>query len=191
MFKNKSNNKAISKILNSKRLGLLINDRFINLPEILITPAMKFVINEISECVEIINDKTNKINDTKEKEKYNLDYVIIFGRYIKKDEDNFGNFDDEIEVYKEEKMFKKQKGNNINNIKDGNEIFYKYEMENYLKNCDYFFDYKLNTGIYGCNEGYIYNKSDINLKGGDSDEQFMKVILINFNKFCIVTQNLQ
>ena len=47
-------------IIKNRRIGLLINERFVNLPEELIAPALNFVINEMDECIEINNDKSNK-----------------------------------------------------------------------------------------------------------------------------------
>ena len=85
MLLNKINNLNIVNIIKNRRIGLLINERFVNLPEELIAPALIFVINEMDECIEINNDKSNKNIDNKEKNKYNLDYIIVYSRYVIKE----------------------------------------------------------------------------------------------------------
>ena len=97
MLLNKINNLNIVNIIKNRRIGLLINERFVNLPEELIAPALNFVINEMDECIEINNDKSNKNIDNKEKNKYNLDYIIVYSRYVIK-ENKAGN---EIKVNKD------------------------------------------------------------------------------------------
>ena len=57
---NNNNKNSIINILKNKKIGMLINERFVNLPEELIAPALNFVINEMNECIEINKDKNNK-----------------------------------------------------------------------------------------------------------------------------------
>ena len=59
-IEDKSSKIILMNIINNKRLGLLINERFLNLPEPLIAPSLNFIINEMNECIEIANDKNNK-----------------------------------------------------------------------------------------------------------------------------------
>ena len=138
-------------ILNNKRLGLLINERFINLPEPLIAPSLNFIINEMNECIDIVNDKNSKDISKNEKNKYNLDYIIMYSRYVIKDINNNNNED--IEKYKFDdnnyiNVVIKEDNNKKSKIDIKSEkIYYKYEMEFFLKKADYYFDYKLTGGI--------------------------------------------
>lgn len=191
MFKSKiqniedKNSKIIlMNILNNKRLGLLINERFLNLPEPLIAPSLNFIINEMNECIEIANDKNNKNISKEEKNKYNLDYIIIYSRYVIKDknsnEDKEKNKYDEcnnINLVIKENMNKKPKVD----LKD-EKIYYKYETEYFLQKADYNFDYKLTGGI--------YDSASIYIDQNNHENQYMKVILITINKFLEVIQEL-
>ena len=85
---NTNNKMSIMNVIKNKKIGMLINERFVNLPEELIAPALNFVINEMNECIEIAKDKSNKSISNKEKNKYNLDYVIIYSRYVLKENKN-------------------------------------------------------------------------------------------------------
>ena len=137
-------------ILNNKRLGLLINERFINLPEPLIAPSLNFIINEMNECIDIINDKNNKNISKNEKNKYNLDYIIMYSIYVIK-EIKYNNNED-IGKYKFDdnnyiNVVIKENNNKKTKIDISEKIYYKYEMEFFLKKADYYFDYKLTGGI--------------------------------------------
>ncbi len=85
---NMNNKNNILNAIKNKKIGMLINERFVNLSEELIPPALNFVINEMNECIEISNDKNNKNITNKEKNKYNLDYIIIYSRYVIKENKN-------------------------------------------------------------------------------------------------------
>ena len=61
-------------------------------------------------------------------------------------------------------------------------VFYKYEMENFLKKADYIFDYKLTGGI--------YDSSCIYINQNHNEIQYMKIILIKFHKFYEVIHEL-
>ena len=187
---NNSNKVSIMNILKNKKIGMLINERFVNLPEELIAPALNFVINEMNECIEISKDKNNKNISIREKNKYNLDYIIIYSRYVLKENkikknDNKGNEDEQMEIDDEkyinlvikENKNKKPKLDNSDNI-----VFYKYEMENFIGKADYTFDYKLTGGI--------YDSSCIYINQNNNEVQYMKIILIKFQKFYEVIHEL-
>ena len=191
MFKSKiqnieDNNSKITliNILSNKRLGLLINERFLNLPEPLIAPSLNFIINEMNECIDIANDKNNKNISKEERNKYNLDYIIIYSRYVIKDkkfnEDNGKcKYDDSnnINLVIKENLNKKPKVD----LKD-EKIYYKYETECFLQKADYNFDYKLTGGI--------YDSASIYIDQNNHENQYMKVIFITINKFLEVIQEL-
>ena len=173
-------------ILNNKRLGLLINERFINLPEPLIAPSLNFIINEMNECIDIANDKNNKNISKNEKNKYNLDYIIMYSRYVIKDirdnntEDN-GNYKYDDNNYIN--LVIKENNNKKSKIDIKNEkIYYKYEMEYFLKKADYYFDYKLTGGIYDSSSLYYDNNNN--------ELQYMKVLFISKQKFYEVIHEL-
>ena len=182
---NTNNKMNIMNVIKNKKIGMLINERFVNLPEELIAPALNFVINEMNECIEIAKDKSNKSISNKEKNKYNLDYVIIYSRYVLKENKNDNKNeqmqidDDEkyINLFIKENKHKKPKLDNSNQI-----VFYKYEMENFNKNAEYTFDYKLTGGI--------YDSSCLYLNKNNNELQYMKIILIKFQKFYEVIHEL-
>ena len=185
---NKNNKSGIMNIIKNKKIGMLINERFVNLPEELIAPALNFVINEMDECIEIANDKNNKNISNKEKNKYNLDYIIVYSRYVKKEnkdkkdkenEDKQMQIDDDnyINVVIKENKNKKPKMENSEEI-----VFYKYEIENFMKKADYSFDYKLTGGI--------YDSSCIYINQNHNEIQYMKIIFIKFQKFYEVIRDL-
>lgn len=197
MLQNKISNSNINNKINilnvikNKKIGMLINERFVNLPEELIAPALNFVISEMNECIEISKDKSNKNITDKEKNKYNLDYVIIYSRYVLKEnkkekindnvnEEQQMQIDDEKYinlVIKDNNKNKKPKLDNSNQI-----VFYKYEIENFIKKADYSFDYKLTGGI--------YDSSCIYINPNNNEVQYMKIILIKFQKFYEVIHEL-
>ena len=184
---NNNTKNIIINILKNKKIGMLINERFVNLPEELIAPALNFVINEMNECIEINKDKNNKNISNKEKNKYNLDYIIVYSRYVlkeNKDKQNNDNnakmdIDDEkyINLVIKENKNKKPKLDSSEQI-----VFYKYEIENFLKKADYTFDYKLTGGI--------YDSSCIYINKNHNEIQYMKIILIKFQKFYEVIHEL-
>ena len=183
------NNLKISllNILNNKRLGLLINERFLNLPEPLIAPSLNFIINEINECIEIANDKNNKNISKEEKNKYNLDYIIIYSRYVLKDianninNEDKGNYkyddDNYINLVIKDNQNKKAKID-LNDDK----IYYKYEMEYFIQKADYSFEYKLNGGI--------YDSSSIYFDKNNNEKQYMKIVFITKAQFYEVINQL-
>ena len=183
------NNLKISllNIFNNKRLGLLINERFLNLPEPLIAPSLNFIINEINECIEIANDKNNKNISKEEKNKYNLDYIIIYSRYVLKDianninNEDKGNYkyddDNYINLVIKDNQNKKAKID-LNDDK----IYYKYEMEYFIQKADYSFEYKLNGGI--------YDSSSIYFDKNNNEKQYMKIVFITKQKFYEVINQL-
>ena len=183
-IEDKNSKITLINILNNKRLGFLINERFLNLPEPLIAPSLNFIINEMSECIDIANDKNNKNISKEERNKYNLDYIIIYSRYVIKDkkfnEDNEKcKYDDSnnINLVIKENLNKKPKID-LKDIK----IYYKYETECFLQKADYNFDYKLSGGI--------YDSASIYIDQNNHEKQYMKVILITINKFQEVIQEL-
>ena len=196
MLLNKINNLNIINIIKNRRIGLLINERFVNLPEELVAPALNFVINEMDECIEINVDKNNKDIDEKEKNKYNLDYIIIYSRYLikenqieNKNEVNKGvcnNVDNEQMQIDDDKYINlviKENKNKKPKIENNNEVvYYKYEIENFIKKADYSFDYKLT--------GSIYDSSCMYINQNNSEIQYMKIVLIKFQKFYEVIHEL-
>ena len=116
---NNNNKNSIINILKNKKIGMLINERFVNLPEELIAPALNFVINEMNECIEINKDKNNKNISNKEKNKYNLDYIIVYSRYVlKENKDKQNNDNNEKMDIDDEKyinlVIKENKNKNLN-----------------------------------------------------------------------------
>ena len=196
MLLNKINNLNIVNIIKNGRIGLLINERFVNLPEELIAPALNFVINEMDECIEINNDKSNKNIDNKEKNKYNLDYIIVYSRYVIKENKagneikvnkDMGNSDNceqmEIDDDKYINLVIKENKNKKPKLEKNDEIvYYKYEIENFMKKADYYFDYKLTGGI--------YDSSCIYINQNNNEIQYMKIVLIKFQKFYEVIREL-
>ena len=177
---------TLMNILNNKRLGLLINERFLNLPEPLIAPSLNFIVNEMNECIDIANDKNNKNISNKEKNKYNLDYIIIYSRYVIKDIKDNTNENNEKYKYDDNNYINlviKEKNNKKTKIDLKDEkIFYKYETEYFLQKADYFFDYKLTGGIYDSSSIYINNYNN--------ELQYMKVLFIKKQKFYEVIHEL-
>ena len=196
MLLNKINNLNIINIIKNRKIGLLINERFVNLPEELIAPALNFVINEMDECIEINMDKNNKNIDEKEKNKYNLDYIIIYSRYLIKENqienknevnkdmcNNVNNEQMQIDDEKYINLVIKENKNKKPKIENNNEVvYYKYEIENFIKKADYSFDYKLT--------GSIYDSSCIYINQNNSEIQYMKIVLIKFKKFYEVIHEL-
>ena len=182
---NTNNKMNIMNVIKNKKIGMLINERFVNLPEELIAPALNFVINEMNECIEISNDKSNKNISNKEKNKYNLDYVIIYSRYVLK-ENKIDNKNKQMQIDDDEKyinLFIKENKNKKPKLDNSNQIvFYKYEMENFIKNAEYSFDYKLTGGI--------YDSSCLYINQNNNEVQYMKIILIKFQKFYDVIHEL-
>ena len=182
---NTNNKMNIMNVIKNKKIGMLINERFVNLPEELIAPALNFVINEMNECIEISNDKSNKNISNKEKNKYNLDYVIIYSRYVLKENKN-DNKNKQMQIDDDEKyinLFIKENKNKKPKLDNSNQIvFYKYEMENFIKNAEYSFDYKLTGGI--------YDSSCLYINQNNNEVQYMKIILIKFQKFYDVIHEL-
>ena len=182
---NTNNKMNIMNVIKNKKIGMLINERFVNLPEELIAPALNFVINEMNECIEISNDKSNKNISNKEKNKYNLDYVIIYSRYVLK-ENKSDNKNEQMQIDDDEKyinLFIKENKNKKPKLDNSNQIvFYKYEMENFIKNAEYTFDYKLTGGI--------YDSSCLYINQNNNEVQYMKIILIKFQKFYDVIHEL-
>ena len=185
---NMNNKNNILNAIKNKKIGMLINERFVNLSEELIPPALNFVINEMNECIEISNDKNNKNITNKEKNKYNLDYIIVYSRYVlKENKDKLNNNQNEkMEIDDEKYINLVIKDNNKNKKpkldKSNQIVYYKYEIEDFLKKADYSFDYKLTGGI--------YDSSCIYINQNNNEQQYMKIILIKFQKFYEVIHEL-
>ena len=187
---NMNNKNNILNAIKSKKIGMLINERFVNLSEELIPPALNFVINEMNECIEISNDKNNKNITNKEKNKYNLDYIIIYSRYVIKENKNDINKNyntEQMQIEDDEKyinlVIKDNNKNKKPKLDKSNQIvYYKYEIEDFLKKADYSFDYKLTGGI--------YDSSCIYINQNNNEQQYMKIILIKFQKFYEVIHEL-
>ena len=177
---------TLMNILNNKILGLLINERFLNLPEPLIAPSLNFIVNEMNECIDIANDKNNKNISNKEKNKYNLDYIIIYSRYVIKDIKDNTNENNEKYKYDDNNyinlVIKEKNNKKVKTDLNDEKIFYKYETEYFLQKADYFFDYKLTGGIYDSSSIYINNYNN--------ELQYMKVLLIKKQKFYEVIHEL-
>ena len=177
---------TLMNILNNKRLGLLINERFLNLPEPLIAPSLNFIVNEMNECIDIANDKNNKNISSKEKNKYNLDYIIIYSRYVIKDIKDNTNENNEKYKYDDNNyinlVIKEKNNKKVKTDLNDEKIFYKYETEYFLQKADYFFDYKLTGGIYDSSSIYINNYNN--------ELQYMKVLFIKKQKFYEVIHEL-
>ena len=77
----KKNKKLIKKIINNSSLGLLINERLINLPQELVSPAMKLIYKELEEC----------INEEGYNGKFDIDYYIVFSKYVHNIDDDKKN----------------------------------------------------------------------------------------------------
>ena len=187
---NMNNKNNILNAIMNKKIGMLINERFVNLSEELIPPALNFVINEMNECIEISNDKNNKNITNKEKNKYNLDYIIIYSRYVIKENKNDINKNyntEQMQIEDDEKyinlVIKDNNKNKKPKLDKSNQIvYYKYEIEDFLKKADYSFDYKLTGGI--------YDSSCIYINQNNNEQQYMKIILIKFQKFYEVIHEL-
>ena len=187
---NMNNKNNILNAIKNKKIGMLINERFVNLSEELIPPALNFVINEMNECIEISNDKNNKNITNKEKNKYNLDYIIIYSRYVIKENKNDINKNyntEQMQIEDDEKyinlVIKDNNKNKKPKLDKSNQIvYYKYETEDFLKKADYSFDYKLTGGI--------YDSSCIYINQNNNEQQYMKIILIKFQKFYEVIHEL-
>ena len=187
---NMNNKNNILNAIKNKKIGMLINERFVNLSEELIPPALNFVINEMNECIEISNDKNNKNITNKEKNKYNLDYIIIYSRYVIKENKNDINKNyntEQMQIEDDEKyinlVIKDNNKNKKPKLDKSNQIvYYKYEIEDFLKKADYSFDYKLTGGI--------YDSSCIYINQNNNEKQYMKIILIKFQKFYEVIHEL-
>ena len=187
---NMNNKNNILNAIKNKKIGMLINERFVNLSEELIPPALNFVINEMNECIEISNDKNNNNITNKEKNKYNLDYIIIYSRYVIKENKNDINKNyntEQMQIEDDEKyinlVIKDNNKNKKPKLDKSNQIvYYKYEIEDFLKKADYSFDYKLTGGI--------YDSSCIYINQNNNEQQYMKIILIKFQKFYEVIHEL-
>lgn len=187
---NMNNKNNILNAIKNKKIGMLINERFVNLSEELIPPALNFVINEMNECIEISNDKNNKNITNKEKNKYNLDYIIIYSRYVIKENKNDINKNyntEQMQIEDDEKyinlVIKDNNKNKKPKLDKSNQIvYYKFEIEDFLKKADYSFDYKLTGGI--------YDSSCIYINQNNNEQQYMKIILIKFQKFYEVIHEL-
>ena len=177
---------TLMNILNNKILGLLINERFLNLPEPLIAPSLNFIVNEMNECIDIANDKNNKNISNKEKNKYTLDYIIIYSKYVIKDIKDNTNENNEKYKYDDNNyinlVIKEKNNKKVKTDLNDEKIFYKYETEYFLQKADYFFDYKLTGGIYDSSSIYINNYNN--------ELQYMKVLFIKKQKFYEVIHEL-
>ena len=179
---------SLMNIIKNKKIGMLINERFVNLPEELIAPALNFIINEMDECIEIANDKNNKNISKKEKNKYNLDYILIYSRYVlkqNKDKNIIDNEGEQMQIDDDKyiNLFIKENINKKPKIDRKEEtVFYKYEMEYFMKKADCIFDYKLTGGI--------YDSSCIYINQNNNETQYMKIILIKCQKFYDVIKDL-
>ena len=178
---------SLMNILSTKRLGILINERFLNLPEPLIAPSLNFIINEINECIEIANDKNNKNISKEEKNKYKLDYIIIYSRYVLKDiANNINNEDKGNYKYDDDKyinlVIKDNQNKKAKIDLNDDKIYYKYEMEYFIQKADYSFEYKLNGGI--------YDSSSIYFDKNNNEKQYMKIVFITKEKFYEVINQL-
>lgn len=107
---------ATNLIKNSK-IGLLINERAINLPQEIASITLNFLIKEIGEC------KSDESYDGK----FELDYVVIMSKFVRR-KMNLGP-----------KQNKKTKPNN----ESSDVLFYKYESEYFIKKSVINFEYRL------------------------------------------------
>jgi hypothetical protein len=98
-------------ILTQSRVGLLISERVINLPQDAIPIVLNFLIKEIGECKE----------DDSYDNKFELDHVVIISKFAKR-----LSFD-------QGKRGKKAKNEILNSDKEEEILHYKFETEHFIK----------------------------------------------------------
>ncbi len=117
-YADESNKMKAFEIVKSSKLGLLINERFINMPQETIPVCFNFLVNEIGECKE----------DDSYDGKFELDYIIMISKYVKRIVSN---------------DFKKAKKSK-NDITGNEEILhYKFETEHFFKKAVVNFSYRI------------------------------------------------
>jgi hypothetical protein len=122
-------------ILKGSRVGLLVSERMMNLPQEAIPICMDFLIKEIGECRE------EEAYDGK----YDMDYVIVMSKFVKRIVSN------------DFKKIKKTKPDN--NVQSSEEILhYKFETEHYLKKAVVNISYKI--PYEQMNMEYLENKNE-------------------------------
>jgi hypothetical protein len=114
-YDNNKNKENFLNILNNSNnnIGLVINERAMNLAEETIPPAMGLITKEINECKEM--DDYDK--------RYDFDYFIILSKFVK---------------ILDNKKHKKTNLDDNNNI-----AYYKFEYPLFLKKCLYNVEYKI------------------------------------------------
>ena len=104
-------------ILKSSKVGLLITERVINLPQEAVPITLNFLIKEIGECKE----------DDQYDGKFEVDYVIVISKFVRR------------LAVTEMKKTKKTKSENLNE----EVLHYKYETEHFLKKAEVNISYKI------------------------------------------------
>ena len=116
-----TNKKKILEIIDNKNLnlGLIINERVINLPEETIPPALGLATKEINECREV-EDNYDK--------RFDFDYLILMSKFVKILRDN----------RKDNKKIKKDQ-----HLLENQEAYYKFETTLFLNTAEAFIEYKI------------------------------------------------
>jgi protein BCP1 len=124
-------------ILKSNKIGLLINERFINMPQEAIPICLNFLIKEIGEC------KEEESYDGK----FEFDYIVVISKFVKR------------VVSNDFKKAKKGRQDNSNGNNTTEEILhYKYETEHFQKKAEINFSYKIPYDQ--MNMEYLENKNE-------------------------------
>ncbi len=120
-------------ILMNSKLGLLVNERAINMPQAAIPVTLQFILNELSECRE---------EETYDK-RYEVEYLVIISKFAKKLNVDHG------------KRVKKIKSDNNTNEEV---LHYKFETEMFMQNAVVNVNYKI--PYEQMNMEYLENKNE-------------------------------
>jgi len=153
----KENKNLFNNIIKFKNLSLLINDRILNFPEQLIPNCYKLLLKEYNECIQ----------DESSKNKFNIDYIILFSKFIKNKTNN-NNINKKIKL---------NENNNDNYILNNEILFYKYETSFFIQESEINFDYKI---------PYIENGYDIE---NENEPQYIYISFISKEKFIYIINN--
>jgi len=141
-------------ILANSRIGLLVNERFINMPQEAIPISFNFLIKEIGECRE----------DESYDGKFDLDYIVIISKYVKK---LFPNDSKKIKKTK----FEEKPNDEI--------LHYKYETEHFMRQATINITYKI--PYEQLNLDYLENKNE---------PQYYSVLFVKSENFLSVINYL-
>lgn len=124
----------VKNIIKSSRVGLLINERVINLPQEAIPIVFDFLIKEIGECKE----------DDAYDQKFEFDYIVIISKFVKKI------------IFDESNKTKKRKTEVTPNSEEI--LQYKFETEHFMKKAEISLSYKIPYDQ--MNLDYLENKNE-------------------------------